>query len=188
MLEPTKTKFYKFDDVGVPDFKGLYLDLTTSYGQTDLRLFENKRYSGGLSGYCSRFYYLYAFSNTQATPTNPPVAYLNTFGRLTALDDAALVDITNTTVKNINVEVTKRYQYQYAYKLEGQVTFNNAIKERHPSTTIVQLIDIVGQKVTHSIAAYKNVSFTFHTDLIPKHYQVIAVDLTGEFNTQILQV
>lgn len=161
--------------------------ITTTYGQTNLRLFSNERYSNAQS-YCSRFYYLYAFSNTQATPTLPPVSYLNTFGRLTALDDAALVDITTVTTKNISVDITPTYQYQYKYKLEGQVTFNNAIKERHPSTTIVQLIDIVGQKVTHSIAAYKNVSFTFHTDLMPKHYQVIAVDLTGEFNTQILQI
>lgn len=31
MLEPTKTKFYKFDDIGVPDYKGLYLDMTTLF-------------------------------------------------------------------------------------------------------------------------------------------------------------
>lgn len=156
-----------------------------SMGFSDtLRLFQTDRY-GPPSQYCSRFYYFYVFSNTTTTTPSSDVL---TPGFKTR--PSYVYSIDNRIIPII--ETSSRVQFlnekKFTYTINGQVTYNNAIKYKHPSTTMVQLVDVINKSIIETTVTSEDGKFKISRDTIPPSSQLMAVDLSGEYNTQILQM
>lgn len=152
-----------------------------------VRLFTNPRY-GSTPNYSSRFYYMYVFDKADATATVPPDTYFLTPG----FKERTVPIIATETIPLVSMElpskIEKVNEKKFTYIIEGQVTFNSVVKYKHPSTTFVQLIDVVNQTVLDTTSTTIDGTFTLRRDDIPRSAQVLAVDMSGEYNTQILQI
>jgi hypothetical protein len=154
-----------------------------------LSLFNGDRYGSDLSiiQYPSRFYYLYTYySGTNYTPASSYDTYLNTSGFknrqgvfLRTIPNPIPINTSDIFISYANPKV-------FGYTFAGQVTFNNVIKYKHSSTTVVQLLDPIAQTVLKTTMTNNDGSFVLRYDTYPKYSQLIAIDYSGEYNTQSL--
>lgn len=151
-----------------------------------LRLFYNPRYTDARQ-YNSRFYYMYVFDHAIATTTNPPNQYFLTpgFKEKPATIRLESVPIVSEIIEHKIITTTEKV---FTYVLEGQVTFNSVVKYKHPSTTFIQLMDSIGQAVLNTTVTAKDGKFKIYTDKLPSNSQLLAVDVSGEYNTQVLKM
>lgn len=160
---------------------------SASFGASEpLRMFNGARYASPVPHYPSRFYYLYTmYSGTNYTPTSEYESYLNTPGFKNKFNIPIRTlpnSIPIQSVEHIESVNPKIFAYTYI----GQVTFNNVIKYKHPSTTVVQLLDPIAQTVLKTTMTNDDGSFVLRYDTYPKYSQLIAIDYSGEYNTQSL--
>lgn len=158
MLEPTKTKFFKYTDKDAFAFKGQYLDITTLFDAVLVNGFN----------------------------LNIPQTFSITNNILTIVFDSAhgFENYSVIKIENADVEIVNPKTFAYTYT--GQVTFNNVIKYKHPSTTAVQLLDPIAQTVLKTTMTNDDGSFVLRYNTYPKYSQLIAIDYSGEYNTQSL--
>lgn len=184
-LETTKWQIYINNVLIVSGTNSTQQDFNTSF---TYNLFGSQRYTGDNMHYPSRFYYLYCYYNYPII-FNDPVEYE------TYLQTPGFKDLFNTSmrlmpdpipVNTINLPFTLYDPKVFQYIFSGQVTFNNVIKYKHPSTTVVQLLDPISQTVLKATMTNDDGSFVLRYDTYPKYSQLIAIDYSGEYNTQSL--
>lgn len=164
---------------------------TTSNGMQEsytLQLFGTQRYSDP-SQYPARFYYMYIYYTYVANYTQDQTEYINFLqepGFKTTVTSLAK-DLPNP-IPIINTFNTYLYidPKVFIYSFTGQVTFNNIVKYKHPSTTLVQLLDPISKVVLKSTMTNNDGTFQLQTDKYPKYSQLLAIDYSGEYNTQTL--
>lgn len=149
-----------------------------------LRLFQTDRY-GGPYQYCSRFYYMYVFSNTTTTT---PSSEILTPGFKTRPSYVYSIDNRVIPIMKVPLKIQTLNERKFTYIINGQVTYNNAIKYKYPSTTIVQLVDILNKTTLETVGTSEDGKFKLYRDTIPPLSQLLAIDVSGEYNTQILQM
>lgn len=162
-------------------------NVNSMYFEDSIRLFTNPRY-GSTPYYSSRFYYMYVFDLANATTVVPADPYFLTPGfkeRTVSVYSLDALPVTTKTVPNTIQTANERI---FTYVVEGQVTFNSVVKHKHPSNTFIQLINVINQTVLETTTTAEDGRFKIYTNNIPKSSQLLAVDISGEYNTQILQM
>lgn len=169
---------------GVFVVESLSVTVNSMYFSDTLRLFQTDRY-GPPYQYCSRFYYLYVFGNTTTTTPNSDVL---TPGFKTRPSYVYPIDNRVIPIKQVDSKIKTFNDKIFTYIINGQVTFNNTIKYKHPSTTVVQLLDVLNKTVLETTVTDTDGKFKISRDTIPSSSQILAIDVSGEYNTQILQM
>lgn len=161
--------------------------INNMYFEDVIRLFTNPRY-GSAAHFSSRFYYMYVFDLANATTTVPPDIYFLTPGFKTRTVSVYSLDALPIKAEYLPNPLHMIKERIFTYIVEGQVTFNSVVKHKHPSNTFVQLVDIINQAVLETTVTSEDGKFKIYTDSIPRSSQLLAVDISGEYNTQILQM